>query len=85
MKVLIDSSISPDHVSTREELEQVMDLLLVLDGPENVMTSAASAVANSDSSQPNPWEDFGASEEQSPAPDIAALTPLFLEGRGRIN
>lgn len=76
MKALADISSSFDHVSTREELEQVMNVMPNLDLSEGFETNL----------EVPPVPEVAASDdEQTSASDLAALTTLLMGRHERIN
>lgn len=86
MKALTTAPNSADRISTPEELQLVVGVLIDLNRAEDLEMvhfgepSAASAPQMSDS-----WLDLNAREEPSPATESAELVSLFAHSHERTN
>jgi len=86
MRRLAAAPDSFDRISTPEELKQVVELLIDLDGPESIeLTRVPQPTGSSLPEMQVSWEDFGAEEEPSAMSDSAALATLFSRMHGRTN
>ena len=87
MKELPYDSVILDHVSTREELEQVLYLLSDFNPPSGQMLVIPAPDMSSGrfDSQTGPWEGADGDMEQVSVSDVAILTNLFFGKRERTN
>jgi hypothetical protein len=85
MKPLATVPDSFDRISTPEELKQVVEMLIDLDGPRDMSWFPESRTSRSQPELQVLPEDLEICEEPSALSDSAALTTLFSRMHGRTN